>query len=199
MEKTLIDMKSATKLFSFEEYKELVFSLFEEGKATGNVQNEDKIAATKMNISKIIRLVKRFEITSEMQQILDNIESPQDWFVISEGWCGDSAQTLPLIDKLAAASNKIKLSIILRDDNPEIMDAYLTNGGASVPKLIARDRTTGEDLFTWGARPEKIQQMVLDYKEEYSLNNKKEFNKNLHLWYAKNKGISLQEDIIGLL
>jgi len=199
MKEALVDMKSATKLFSFEEYKELVFSLFEEGKVTGNIQNEDKIDATKMNIPRIKRLDKRFEISIEMQQALDKIEHPQDWYVISEGWCGDSAQTLPLIAKIAANSDKVNLSVILRDDNPDIMNAYLTNGGAAVPKLIARDRETGKDIFTWGARPAKIQQMVMDYKAEFTLSDKAEFHKNLHLWYARDKGIALQENIIGLL
>ena len=152
-----------------------------------------------MNISRFKILYIRFEISLDMKKALDKIEQPQDWFVISEGWCGDSAQSLPLIAKIAASSDKINLAIVLRDDNSEIMNAYLTNGGASVPKLIARDRATGNDLFTWGARPSKIQQMVLDYKEEFTLNDKAEFNKNLHLWYARDKGLSIQEDFIGLL
>ena len=66
-----------------------------------------------------------------------------------EGWCGDGSQILPYLAKMAHESNNIQLKILLRDENPEIMDQYLTNGSKSIPKLISVD-SEDEEIFTFG-------------------------------------------------
>jgi hypothetical protein len=45
------------------------------------------------------------------------------------------------------------------------MDAYLTNGGRSIPKLICLDKS-GKEIFTWGPRPEVIQEVMNRLKSE---------------------------------
>ena len=70
--------------------------------------------------------------------------------VIAEDWCGDASNTVPIIAKLAARLPGLELRVILRDENPEVMDQYLTNGARSIPIVIALD----EDSRSWdtGAR-----------------------------------------------
>src|SRR5215217_2298139 len=64
--------------------------------------------------------------------------------VISEGWCGDAAQILPILNKMALASDKkIDLRIVLRDENDELMSQYLTNGGKAIPKVIVICKEAG--------------------------------------------------------
>lgn len=197
---TIIDFKKQAKqVFNFEEYVSHINELFEKNKVTGNVQNQAKLDATKINLVRINRLIKTYKVSDELQNKLEKLSNPMDWYLFSEGWCGDSAQSLPLINEIAGSSKYIYLHIILRDDNPELMNEYLTNGSASVPKLVAFDRASGQELFTWGARPKAIEEMVLDYKKKYTLNNKEEFIKNLHLWYARDKGKALEDDFINLL
>jgi hypothetical protein len=48
------------------------------------------------------------------------LKSEYIWLVISEGWCGDAAQLLPIINKMAVESGKIDLRIVLRDENEEL-------------------------------------------------------------------------------
>lgn len=118
---------------------------------------------------------------------------------MAETWCGDGAQNIPIIAKIAATSPNIKLTILFRDENPDIMNAYLTNGSKSIPKLICKDAQTKQDIGTWGPRPSDIQQMVLQFKSENPTASHEEFVKNLHLWYAKDKGVSIQKDFATLL
>lgn len=199
METTLDGVKMPTTLFSYESYMKLVKDLEEMNLVTGSLQNTAKLDATKINLVRIKRLDKMYEPSEKIKEVVNNLHTPMIWYVISEGWCGDSAQNLPLINKIAKLSSKIELKILLRDDNPEIMEQYLTNGSASVPKLIARHKDTNEDIFTWGARPKNIQQKVIDYKEEHTLNDKESFLKALHLWYAIDKGAALEDDLMKLL
>jgi len=163
------------------------------------VQHDAKLATTKVNLARAKRLDQSFEISDAMQATLEQLNSPMIWYVLVEGWCGDSGQSLPLIAKIAGSSELIELKLLFRDENPGFMDAYLTNGGKAIPKLIARDKETGKDLFTWGPRPSKITKLVQEYKAAFTLKDRADFDKNLHSWYAKDKGLAIQEDLIGLL
>ena len=83
---------------------------------------------------------------------MEHVEEPQLWMVLTEPWCGDSAYNLPIIAEAAALSDRVTLRILYRDENLDIMDQYLTDGGRSIPKLVAFDED-GHELFTWGPRP----------------------------------------------
>jgi hypothetical protein len=186
-----------SKSMEYTKYISLVSDLFDEGRVTGNTQNQQKLDATKINLARIRRLDKKYEVSQSLSDLLMKA-APMDWVVFSEGWCGDSAQCLPIINKMAEIGPNVSLKILLRDENMEYMEQYLTNGSASVPKLVAFDKE-GKELFTWGARPTKIQEMVIDYKEKYTLEDRDAFVLNLHKWYAKDRGLSLEEDFKMLL
>lgn len=81
---------------------------------------------------------------------------------ITEDWCGDAMMVNPILRKIAEASD-IEVRCVSRDDNPELMDRYLTNGGKSIPKYIFLD-DKGEVKGSWGPRSPKVQQMVEDKK-----------------------------------
>ena len=138
------------------------------------------------------RWEKKGELTDEMKTILSGITTKQNWVLITEPWCGDAANSVPLIAKMATLNSNINLEIQLRDSASEI-DRYLTNGGKAIPKLIVRD-VNGEDLFVWGPRPEKAQALVLSQKEEDLTQDEK--YANILQWYMKDKGGSVQSEII---
>lgn len=145
------------------------------------------------------RLDKQIEVSPAVAEALKKNDSKWIWILIAESWCGDGAQNAPVIAKIAEASANIDLKVILRDDNPEIMDAFLTGGSRSIPKLICVNSETQEVIGNWGPRPHKIQQMVKEYKTQHPNASHDEFVKNLHLWYAKDKGESLQNDFAQLI
>ena len=118
--------------------------------------------------------------------------------VISEGWCGDAAQILPVIHKMAETTDKLNLQIVLRDDNPELMDAYLTNGSRSIPKLILLDKETLEPINNWGPRPAEAAKLIADFKEKHGVINE-EAKTELQKWYLHDKGLSTMQEIVGLL
>ena len=73
------------------------------------------------------------------------------WFVLTEGWCKDAAQIVPVLHALAKLNSNIELKVLLRDDNLDLMDQYLTNGKRrSIPRLIAVDPDVMEELSSWG-------------------------------------------------
>ena len=118
-----------------------------------------------LNDRRMKRLDKTIKISEETIQEFQKVKQPQTWLVLTEGWCGDAAQNLPILDKIASDTANIDLKIVLRDENLDLMDLFLTNGGRSIPKLIALDKDNNV-LDFWGPRPTIATKMVADYKEK---------------------------------
>ncbi|TMM32423.1 thioredoxin family protein [Polaribacter aestuariivivens] len=189
--------KSLENSISYLEYRLLVSNLLLENKATGPEQSEALTNYSLLNDKRMKRLDKTIKITEETIQEFQKITEPQTWLVITEGWCGDAAQNLPVISKIADINSKINLKIVLRDENLELMDLFLTNGGRSIPKLIALD-TENNILFTWGPRPTVATNMVIDYKAKNGSLDA-QFKQDLQVWYNKDKGKSVQKDFTDLV
>lgn len=151
----------------------------------------------KLNWQRTQRIYKSYVPSVEIIEVINSISESQIWMVITESWCGDSAQNLPYIEMLAKNNPLIDLRILLRDSNPDIIDLYLTNGkNRSIPKLVAFN-PEGEELFQWGPRPKAAKDLV---KKAIQENLSTELrNKQLHLWYAKNKGSDLEKELYQLL
>lgn len=190
--------ESVQQYYSYEAFIRLTESLVTTGATTGHDQSEMKVRFTRLNFQRQLRWEKTFAVDESLVTRLKLLK-PQVWWVITEAWCGDSAQNLPGIAKMAAASDgAIDLRIILRDEHPHIMDHYLTNGGRSIPKLIAIDKE-GRELFTWGPRPAKAQELMFAWKKDPQGRSFDDFELELHTWYAKDKGRSLKEELFGLI
>lgn len=188
--------KSLENTLSYKEFRDLVSNLLAEGKATGHNQSDDLTNYSMLNNKRMKRLDKTIKISEETISEIEKIKEPQTWLVITEGWCGDAAQNLPVISKIANINNKINLKVVLRDDNDALMNLFLTNGGKSIPKLIALDKDNNV-INTWGPRPTTATQMVADYKAKHGALDA-EFKQDLQVWYNKNKGQSVQEDFVKL-
>ncbi len=185
--------------YTYRRYTDLVVKLFSEGRTTNENNTDSYLGYTELNIRRSSRWDKRARINEDLREALANFPKKMTWLVLSEGWCGDAAQILPFLAKMADLSPNIELKIILRDEHPEIMDEFLTDGvSRSIPKLIALDSETLEVLGSWGPRPMVIQQEYLkklrdpDYPDEQA-------KKDLHLWYARDKGEALEAEFLGLL
>jgi len=160
-------------------------------------RNNEKYDVTKLNLQRSNRIYRTYNVNEELKNSILKIDTPHIWMVITEDWCGDSAQNLPYISKIAEMNPLIELKIILRDSNLDIMDLYLTDGNSrSIPKLVAFDKD-GDEIFQWGPRPKSAQKKVEDGKR--SGLTKDEYLANLHSWYAENKGKDLEGEFLELL
>lgn len=121
-------------------------------------------------------------------------DSPEaTWIVIAEGWCTDAAFSVPMMAAIERAlPEKIQLRIFLRDSNLELIDANLTDGGRSIPKLIILDKDL-EESASWGPRPVDLHTKIKAWKEE-GLTMKQIFPK-MHAWYTADTTRSLQEEL----
>ncbi|PKP25448.1 MAG: thioredoxin family protein [Bacteroidetes bacterium HGW-Bacteroidetes-2] len=190
--------KSIENSFTYEEYMLLMQKLVSEKSTSGISKTEELINYTLLNAHRMKRLNKTLTIPNEIQEKVAFYTREVLWLVISESWCGDTAQTLPVIHKIASLNRAIDLKIVLRDENPELMQDFLTNGALSIPKLIAIDKDTNEVITTWGPRPSVATKMVLEYKAKHDKLTP-EFKEELQLWFTKDKGISTMQDLLKIM
>jgi len=153
-------------------------------------------ASAPINLRRTTRILKTYVIPEEVRRTIHMLREPQLWMVLTEPWCGDSAQCLPYIARLAECNTLIHLKFLLRDMNPDIMDEYLTDGTRGIPKLVAFDRQ-GNELFRWGPRPREGQEVFLRAKAEGL--TQAEALERLHLWYGRNRGKALEEELLALI
>src|SRR5690606_28384473 len=98
------------------------------------------------------------------------------------------------LNKIAEKSDNIHLKILLRDENPELMDCFLTHGSRSIPIVIMLDANLNL-LQTWGPRSKAATKLVNDYKAQHGKIDDA-FKETLQVWYNNDKGVSVVEDIL---
>ncbi|EIA09269.1 thioredoxin family protein [Flavobacterium frigoris] len=191
--------KALFKSHSYSEYRKLVSDLLRNEKSTGKEQSPELTNYSSLNETRMNRLEKTMKISEEIIQSLKFLKNEYIWLVISEGWCGDAAQLLPIFDKMTDASEgKIELKIVLRDENEELMNLFLTNKAKAIPKLIVINRETGGALAHWGPRPKGAADLIANYKKEHGALDETA-KADLQLWYLHDKGMSTQNEIIGMM
>ena len=191
-------LKAIEKSTSYREYRELVSKHVQNGTSTGTIQTEVLTQYTLLNDSRMRRLDKTTKIPDTVLRRINDFKGHQTWLVLTESWCGDAAQSLPIINKLAEHTDKIYLRIVQRDEHLDLMNAFLTDGSQSIPKLITIDSATTELIGEWGPRPSTVTESVNAYKKEHG-SLSPEFKQDLQVWYNKDKGVAIAEDLAKLL
>jgi hypothetical protein len=189
--------KYIEKAMTFAEYEKLIDDLLAENKTTGLNQSEAMVGYARLNRQRMVRLKKTIDIDETVRAYIQANPRRMIWLVITEGWCGDAAQNVPVIEKIATESDKIETRYILRDENLELMDQYLTGGARSIPKLVALDAETLEVLGSWGARPQVAQELFSKMKADGK--EKAVILEEIQRWYNADKGRSLQQEFVDLL
>lgn len=183
---------------SYQDYRLLMAELVATQSATGLNKSEEIVAYTVLNEQRMKRWDKTIKVSAEAQEKIAEFKGDVTWLVLTESWCGDAAHVTPVINKVAELNPNIQLRIVLRDDNDVLMQQFLTNGGKSIPKLIAIDNLSDKVLNTFGPRPSVATTLVADYIAEHG-SVTEELKENLQLWYNKDKGQSTIADLLLLL
>ena len=183
--------------YSYQDYRKIITDLLQEGKTTGTIQSEALVNYSRLNETRMHRLDKTIVIDLVIISKLKLIQSQYIWLVIAEGWCGDAAQILPILNKMSEVSDNIDLKVVFRDDNEALMNLFLTNGNKSIPKLIILDKNSLDVIADWGPRPIGAVEIIENYKEKFGIIDDT-IKSELQMWYLHDKGLSSQKEIIEL-
>lgn len=189
---------SLAKSHAYTKYRAIISELLQQGKSTGSFQSPELTQYSMLNETRMSRLDKTMVIAEDVILKLLNLKKNYTWLVLSEGWCGDAAQILPILNKMAIITPNIELRIVFRDQNEQLMNKFLTNGSKSIPKLILLDRESQNVYSSWGPRPAGASNLVISYKRQYGVIDET-LKKELQLWYLHDKGLSVQYEITALI
>ena len=194
----VLDVDRLTNAYSYAAYRQRLDELMAQNLTTGTTQTDQIIQYARLNIQRMQRLDKTIKLLPEIQQALNDLSLGYEWLVITEGWCGDAAQIVPVLEAVAQASQgKISTHYMLRDENLDLMDRYLTHGSRAIPKLVVLHTETLTEAATWGPRPVPAQELFARLKQKdvpYE-----EFVTQLHGWYAKDHTLSTQHELAAVL
>ncbi len=190
--------QSLTKAIAYKDYRDLSVKLVAEKKTSGPVPNDENLAKyTAMNEQRSKRLDKTIKISEEKAQFFQTFDKKITFLAITEFWCGDAAQSLPVVNKITELNEKFTFKLVFRDENEALMNLFLTNGGKAIPIVIFLDEADNV-LAHWGSRPSTATQMVEDFKAKHG-SLTVEFKEDLQKWYNQDKGNTLVDDFVRIL
>ncbi len=185
-----------SKSITYIEYFTLIETLMKQGKTSGSNQTEEYLNYAKVNLARMQRLNKTVVLTDELKTELKKITKKYIWLVITEGWCGDAAQNIPILHFMEKENPNIEIRLVFRDENLDLMDKYLTNGGRSIPILICLEDETCNEIFVWGPRPQIAQQFMIELKQQNT--SKENTIIAVQKWYNNDKTLTLQNEFVEL-
>lgn len=190
--------KALAQAYSYNDYRAHVKTQWLDGKVTGIEQSEAFMHYTELNEVRMNRLDKTTQLTAETQEAMSQWNKKILWLVLTEGWCADGAQVLPVLNKMAQANPNIDFKLVFRDENDNLMQQVLTNGARAVPKLLIIDPETDTLLSQWGPRPQGAVELIADYKKVHGIVDETA-KADLQLWYFHDKGVEIQHEIVALM
>jgi hypothetical protein len=112
--------------------------------------------------------------------------------VLAADWCGDAANSLPVLAGLARSIDGMELSVLERDRFPAVMDRYLTNGTRSIPIAIGLDAQF-QELGHWGPRPAALQTWMVANKATIPTPARYAYARR---WYARDRGETTLRELL---
>jgi len=152
-----------------------------------------------INWRRMQRIAKTAQLSDAAWQLLSQLKEKIYWLVLTENWCGDSAQSTPIMEKMVEASKgKIEMRFIYRDAHLQLMNAHLTGASQSIPKVIQLD-TNFHVIGSWGPRPDVAQQLVMRLKFHPDPAIAHTYTEQLHKWYAQDKQVGIEAGLVNLV
>ncbi len=140
-------------------------------------------------------LYKRAALSEDASARATQVRRPWHLLVLSEDWCGDSINTLPVIARLTEAQPLIDMRIIGRDANPDLIDSHLTGLSKSIPVIILLDEDFHE-IGWWGPRPGSLQAWVTE--SGLALPTDERY-RQVRTWYARDHGKTAVNELLELI
>lgn len=202
-----IDQNVLDQSIGYDEYHAFIEKFLSQSHYLALKSIETDTHNTRLNLIRMERLDKTARMTAQTRLQMAAIRKPMIWLSITEAWCGDAAQILPTIQKMAALNDKIQHRLIFREQQPAVMDAFLTKGTRSIPLTLFLEKDSSKVLGHWGPRPIELQHFVLENlkqldtipdEDEHKLRFN-EFQTKVQRWYAKDKTYSTQKEFLETL
>src|SRR6185436_12705370 len=93
---------------------------------------EQFVADAVANVELWHALARRAETPDSVVREIEAVGGAWHLLVLTEDWCGDAVNTLPVLAAISNRARNLDLRILSRDANLELMDAHLTGRSRSI-------------------------------------------------------------------
>lgn len=128
---------------------------------------QEYVSSMNVNKDELQFIYDEVEIPEDTQKLLAQLQD-KNWkvVVLTADWCGDALLNVPIMQKMMEIGN-VESRFLIRDENLELMDQYLTNGKSrSIPIFIFMDHE-GNEVKVWGPRSEEVEALVSGMKKDF--------------------------------
>ncbi|MBO0959301.1 thioredoxin family protein [Neobacillus sp. MM2021_6] len=120
------------------------------------------IGLMKQNKEEMLQIYEGFSLSDADKKKLEDVRAQNlRAIVLTEDWCGDALLNNPILMRVAEAAG-IELHFVLRDQNLELMDQYLTNGTSRAIPIFIFINEEGGEVAVWGPRAAEMQALVME-------------------------------------
>jgi hypothetical protein len=165
------------------------------GRYLGAPEFEEMLASATQNADLWATVWRRAVVPDELVQRVAELRGAWHLLVLSEDWCGDAWNTVPIIARMAQLAPNVDLRVLARDQNLDLMDAHLTGTSRSIPVVIVLDEDFNERAW-WGPRPKALQQWVVGPGQTLEKDAR---YREIRSWYARDKGRTTLEEVVGMM
>jgi len=156
---------------------------------------EQFVADAVANVELWHALARRAETPHSVVRDIESVGGAWHLLVLTEDWCGDAVNTLPVLAAISNRARNLDLRILSRDANPDLMDAHLTGRSRSIPLVIVLDSQYVERAW-WGPRPAPLQGWVVDAGRALT---PEERYRAVRQWYARDRGTTTLTELLATL
>ncbi|WNQ12435.1 thioredoxin family protein [Paenibacillus aurantius] len=144
------------------------------------------IDSMQKNKEKFEEYYNAFEWTdAEDKEYFESLRNRDDLrcVILAADWCGDVVRNVPVVFR-ALENSGMPVEVLIKEENEDIMDQFLTMGGKSIPVVIFTD-TGGFVLGQWGPRPEHVQAVMREFKKHNPDREAPDYNDNIQVARAE--------------
>ena len=141
-------------------------------------------------------LARRAHVPDAVVEEVRAIGGTWHLLALSEDWCGDAVNSLPVLARLAELAGNIDLRVLSRDANLDLMDAHLSpTGGRAIPVVMVLDADFVKRGW-WGSRPAELQAWIDDVGFAMPKDDR---YREVRKWYARNRGADVLEELVAVI
>ena len=140
-------------------------------------------------------LARRTETPDAVVREIESFAEQWHLLVLTEDWCGDAVNTLPVLAAVSNRARNLDLRILSRDANPDLMDTHLTGTSRSIPVVIVLDSQYVECAW-WGPRPAPLQGWVVNVGRALTA---EERYREVRRWHARDRGTTTLAELLATL
>lgn len=143
-----------------------------------------------------VGIYKHAVVPIEISARVEALHGRWHLLVLSEDWCGDAVNIVPVIAKLTESVSNVDMRILARDENLDIMDAHLTNGRSRSIPIVILLNPKYQECGWWGPRPRELQKWVL--ARGLALPREERY-REVRSFYARDRGLSTMRELVVML